>query len=110
VINIASASEFPKGDFTVTTSDGYVWVLDFRSDGDFVVTRNGEEAVKGKYKVSNTQIEFIDESGPLARPDAKNGTYDWKYEAKKLTFKVIKDSADGRLSTLTSGPWELKKK
>jgi hypothetical protein len=104
------APAFPSGDYTITTSDSNVWVINFHVRGKFIVTRNGEQAVKGSYKLRDEQIEFIDESGPLARPDAKEGTYEWKYKDKKLTFKVIKDSADGRSSTLTSRSWEMKKK
>jgi hypothetical protein len=82
--------------------------LDFKTDGKFDVTQNGEAAVQGKYKVSKTQIEFVDESGPLAEPNAKEGTYQWKYEDDKLTFDKINDAAEGRSSTLTAGPWDKK--
>jgi hypothetical protein len=102
------ASDFPKAAFTITTSDGNVWVLDFKTDGKFDVTQNGEAAVQGKYKVSKTQIEFVDESGPLAEPNAKEGIYQWKYEDDKLTFDKINDAAEGRSSTLTAGPWDKK--
>jgi hypothetical protein len=102
------AADFPKAAFTTTTSDGNVWVLKFESDGKFDVTQNGEDAVQGKYKVSKTQIEFVDESGPLAEPKAKEGTYQWKFEDDKLTFDMISDTAEGRSSTLTSGPWDKK--
>lgn len=110
LFSIVNALEFPKAVFTTTTSDGNVWVLNFKSDGKFAVTENGEDAVEGKYKVSKTQIEFVDESGPLAQPDAKEGTYEWKYEDDKLTFDKISDTAEGRSSTLTSGPWDKKQK
>lgn len=104
------ASDFPKAAFTITTSDGNVWILDFKNDGKFDVTQNGEDAVQGKYKVSKTQIEFVDESGPLAQPNAKEGTYQWKYEDEQLTFDKLNDSAEGRSSTLTAGPWDKKEK
>src|SRR5215813_6438836 len=109
-INIIAASDFPKADFTITTSDGNVWVLKFKNDGKFAVTENGEDAVRGKYKVNKTEIEFVDESGPLAQPEAKEGTYEWKFEDDKLTFDMISDNAEGRSSTLTSGPWDKKEK
>src|SRR5262245_2575509 len=108
LISIIYASDFPKAAFTITTSDGNVWVLKFKNDGKFDVTQNGEDAVQGKYKVSKAQIEFVDESGPLAEPDKKEGTYEWKYEDDKLTFDKISDTAEGRSSTLTSGPWDKK--
>jgi hypothetical protein len=108
VINIINASDFPKAAFSITTSDGNVWVLKFQKNGKFDVTQNGEDAVQGKYKVSKTQIEFVDETGPLAEPDAKTGIYEWKYEDDKLTFDKISDTAEGRSQTLTSGPWDKK--
>lgn len=110
IVSTVAASEFPKAAFTITTSDGNVWVLYFKSNGKFDVTQNGEDAVQGTYKVSKTQIEFVDETGPLAEPDAKEGTYEWKYEDDKLTFDKINDNADGRSSTLTAGPWNKKEK
>ena len=86
-----------------------MWVLNLKTDGKFDVTQNGEDAVQGKYKVSKTQIEFVDESGPLAEPNAKEGTYQWKYEDDKLIFDKINDAAEGRSSTLTAGSWDKKK-
>jgi hypothetical protein len=110
LINVVTASDFPKAAFTTTTSDGNVWVLKFNNDGKFDVTQNGEDAVEGKYKVSKSQIEFVDETGPLAQPDAKTGTYEWEYQDEKLTFDKISDNAEGRSQTLTSGPWDKKEK
>lgn len=110
LISLASATDFPKAAFTTTTSDGNVWVLKFKNDGKFDVTQNGEDAVEGKYKVSKSQIEFVDETGPLAQPDAKTGTYEWEYNDDKLTFDKISDTAEGRSQTLTSGPWDKKDK
>lgn len=110
LISLASAADFPKAAFTTTTSDGNVWVLKFKNDGKFDVTQNGEDAVEGKYKVSKSQIEFVDETGPLAQPDAKTGTYEWEYKDDKLTFDKISDTAEGRSQTLTSGPWDKKDK
>ena len=110
LISIVNASDFPKAAFTTTTSDGNVWVLKFQNDGKFDVTQNGEDAVEGKYKVSKTQIEFVHETGPLAEPDAKTGTYQWEYKDDKLTFDKISDTAEGRSQTLTSGPWDKKEK
>ncbi len=105
-----SASDFPKAAFTITTSDGNVWVLNFKTDGKFDVTQNGEDAVQGNYKVSKTQIEFVDESGPLAEPNAKEGTYQWKYEDDKLIFDKMNDAAEGRSATLTAGSWDKKER
>ena len=110
LINVVTAADFPKAAFTTTTSDGNVWVLKFNNDGKFDVTQNGEDAVEGKYKVSKSQIEFVDETGPLAQPDAKTGTYEWEYQDEKLTFDKISDNAEGRSQTLTSGPWDKKEK
>jgi hypothetical protein len=105
----SNAAGFPKGTFTVKTSDSYVWDLNLDDKGKFHVKRNGTDAVSGAYKLNKDEIEFTDESGPLAEQGAaKTGTYKWKYADKKLEFTIIKDDADGRSMTLTSGPWEKK--
>src|SRR5262245_5199241 len=110
LFSICNASDFPKASFTTTTSDGNVWVLKFKNDGKFDVTENGEDAVRGIYKVNKAEIEFVDESGPLAQPEAKTGTYEWEYKDEQLTFDKISDTAEGRSQTLTSGPWDKKDK
>jgi hypothetical protein len=104
----ASAGEFPKGAFVAKVAADQ-WTLHFDGKGKFAVTRNDKVVVEGKYKIVKDEIEFTDESGSLAETgDAKTGSYVWKSVDKKLTFTKVKDNAEGRSSTLTSGPWEMK--
>src|SRR5262245_8410864 len=109
VASLVSAAGFPKGTFTLTSSGKSVWTLDFNGKGNFVVTEDGKTVVEGIYKISKEQIQFTDEKGPYAQPEAKIGTYIWKFNDRKLTFTKVEDSAEPRSRTLRSGSWEMKK-
>jgi hypothetical protein len=109
--SFALASGIPKGTYTVKTNDGAIWELTLDGKGKFKVTRNGGDAVGGKYKETKGEIEFTDEEGIYAEKNdsTKTGTYHWKLNDNKIDFTIIKDQAEGRSSTLTAGPWEIKK-
>jgi len=105
----AGATEFPKGTFTVRTSEGATWALGFYERGKFTLTREGRQAVAGTYSVDHDVVEFSDEKGPAAgKGNLQIGSYKWKLEGKKLTFKRVKDANRGREMILTSDPLELK--
>jgi hypothetical protein len=99
----------PKGTFTLTGPDGLPWGLTFDGKGRFLVTRGGNEAVQGAYKVTGDEVDFRDEKGPLADEAAGTGAYRWTLDGGKITFTKIKDANGGRSQTLTAGAWEKKK-
>jgi hypothetical protein len=110
LVAFAIAAGIPKGTYTVKTSDGAIWDLTLDGSGNFKAIKDGVEKVIGKYKINKDEIVFTDKEGPFAeRGDAKTGTYKWKLADHKLVFTNINDKADGRSSTLTAGPWEMKK-
>ena len=103
------ATEFPKGSFSATSPRGKV-TLKFEDKDKFSLkSEDGKVLVAGTYKVSKTQIEFTDETGPIAAKDAKPGKYEWKIESDKLSFSKIEDDAEGRSKALTRTPWTSEK-
>jgi hypothetical protein len=107
--HVASAADFPKGEFTRKGPDGAVWSVTIDGKGKFTVTRDGMAGVEGTYKVTKDEIEFTDEKGPFAEKGAaKTGTHKWKLADKKVTFTKVKDDSKGRAGILNSGPWAPK--
>jgi DNA-binding beta-propeller fold protein YncE len=105
----AAAADFPKGTFTLKDPDGAVWAVTFDGKDTYSVTRDGKDAVVGKYKATKDEIELKDESGDFA--DKENvGTYKWKLDGKKLTFTKVKDESAGRAAIIVSAAWEMKEK
>ena len=92
------AGKFITGPFTVS----------FESDGKMSVTREGEIVVEGVYTVEKDQITLTDKRGPMACIDAGPGKFQWKFDGKALTFKLIEDPCEGRAGALTSQPLNKK--
>ena len=96
-----------KGTYT-TTLDGERWTTKFEEKGTFTVTRGGNLAVEGTYKVMHNEVEMTDESGPIAcTGDYRTGRYKWKLEGKQLTFIESEDECEGRMEALTTNPWDM---
>src|SRR5689334_22305250 len=104
------AAEFPKGSFWALSPRGEKVTLKFEEKDKFTLKGEaGNVMVAGTYKVGKNQIEFTDETGPMAAKDAKPGNYEWKLESDKLTFSKIEDESDGRSKGLTRTPWTSEK-
>ena len=104
------AAEFPKGSFWAMSPRGEKITFRFEEKEKFTLkSEDGKVLVTGTYKVSKNQIEFTDETGPLASKDAKPGKYEWKLESEKLSFTKIEDESEGRSKGLTRAPWTLEK-
>lgn len=74
-------------------------------------TLDGEFLVEGSQTFTEERIEFNDDKGGVAcarTPGWATGTYKWKLEGDKLTFKVIEDKCLPRRFCLTARPWEKK--
>jgi len=104
------AAEFPKSSFSATSPRGEKLKLKFEDKEKFSLkTADGKVLVMGTYKVIKNQIEFTDETGPLAAKGAKPGKYEWKLESDKLSFSKIEDESEGRSKGLTRSPWTSEK-
>jgi hypothetical protein len=104
------AAEFPKGSFWAMSPRGDKITIKFEDKEKFSLkSADGKVLVTGKYKISKNQIEFTDETGPIAAKDAKPGKYEWNFESDKLSFSKIEDESDGRSKGLTRTPWTPEK-
>jgi len=101
-LSIARATgeeKFPTGKYAAGP-----FIVSFESDGKMSVSRDGEIMVEGVYSLDKDQITFTDKRGPMACVDAGPGKFQWKFDGKALTFKLIEDPCGGRASALTGQP------
>lgn len=89
-----AAEGFPT--YTATRG-GAAIALTFDARGKYTLTRDGEFAVRGSYRVAGDEITFTDERGPRAGTgDKQVGRYRWKLEDETLTFTLVEDRSEGR--------------
>jgi uncharacterized lipoprotein YehR (DUF1307 family) len=101
----ARAADYKTGTYSVT-ADGVKYSIKYHDGNKVTVTRGGEVAVEGTYKVTGDEIEVTDESGPLAcGGEEKTGRYKWKLEGKVLTLTKVQDGCTGRANALTAQSW-----
>ena len=109
--SVARAADFQQGSYSRMRLRGDKVALKFDDKGKFVLSDNdGKALVEGTYKVTKNQIEFTDETGPMAAKGAKPGKYKWKLEDKALNFTKIEDESEGRSKGITGSTWTLEKK
>ena len=85
---------------------GATWALTLAEGGRFAVTRGGQVAVEGRYRVAADTIVFSGEEGPFACPDATTGpgTYRWRLGRRDLTLTAVTDDCDGRRAAFAARP------
>jgi hypothetical protein len=72
------------------------WRIAINSPG-FSVSKNGAAASVGTVQIVGNKVTFRDRTGPLAcRGATSAGTYSWRLAGKRLTFKRVKDTCQGR--------------
>ncbi len=91
--------KFPTGKFMAGP-----FTVSFEADGKMSVSREGEIVVEGVFVLDKDQITFTDKRGPMACIDAGPGKFQWKFDGKALTFKVVEDPCGGRANALTGQP------
>jgi hypothetical protein len=107
---VAQAAEFQQAAYSRTNFRGDKVILKFGDKQRFVLSdKDGKTLVEGTYKVTNDQIEFTDEKGPIASKDAKPGKYKWQLEGGKLSFTKVEDESEGRSKGISGATWTLEK-
>ena len=91
--------KFPTGKFITGP-----FTVSFETDVKMSAIREGDIVLVGVYAVDKDQITFNDKRGPMACIDAGPGKFQWKFDGKALTFKVIEDPCGGRANALTGQP------
>ncbi len=78
--------------------------LEFDSAG-YRISRGGQLAVTGEYRLSADTITFQDLSGAIACTPASAGRYLWQRSDTALTFTLVTDSCPGRRGAIPGRPW-----
>jgi hypothetical protein len=108
----AAVVDFPRGTYAVTLSAedlggraevAGTWELSFGADGRYAVRHNGQEKVRGAYRLRLDEIALGDETGSLAC--AGPGTYRWSVNARgELTLGRLADACEGRTAVFARRP------
>jgi hypothetical protein len=82
------------------------WALRLADGGRYAVTRDGQLAVEGRYRLAADTIVFNGEVGPQACPDEATspGTYRWRREGRTLTLTPVADDCNGRRAAFAGRP------
>jgi hypothetical protein len=82
------------------------WALRLADGGRYAVTRGGQLAVEGRFRLAADTIVFSGEAGPQACPDEATspGTYRWRRDAGTLTLTPVADECAGRRAAFARGP------
>jgi hypothetical protein len=94
------------GESTAAGAPAVPWLLRLAEDGRYAVTRGGQRAVEGRYRLAADTIVFGGEAGPQACPDEATspGTYRWRREAHTLTLTPVADECSGRRAAFAGRP------
>lgn len=101
------AAQFPVGRY-VTQLGEDEWMMSFTA-AEVSVYKNGQQVILSDYRVSQNEIEFSNDRGVFACiGKVSTGRYKWRFEGVGMTFTNLDDECPGRISVLTSNPWQLK--
>jgi hypothetical protein len=91
---------------STTGSPAAPWALRLADDGRYAVTRGGQLAVEGRFRLAADTIVFSGEVGPQACLNGATspGTYRWRREARTLTLTPVADECPGRRATIAGRP------
>ncbi len=80
---------------TWVSSDDVTWEV---SD-DSITSLVGDAVVESRYTATDTTLEIVNETGPIACPQDQPGTYEWDIDNDVLSLRVVSDEC-GRVNTL----------
>lgn len=94
----AFAQTTERGDLLGTFTAGPI-AITFEG-GSHRITRNGELALTGSYRLARDTITLRDLTGVIACDSSVAGRYRWELSGSTLTFTLIADSCTGRSRTI----------
>jgi hypothetical protein len=96
---------FPTGRWSRPLPSGMTGVAEFRPDGTWTYTRDGESLSTGAYSTDAGTLTFLTDSG-CSEQNAERGTYAWTYANGQLTFRRLDDQClVGRVTTFDWSTW-----
>lgn len=81
------------------------WRIEFTDGGTYIVTKDGEIVVVGRYNSNNSRLIMTDLQGVYACtdvPGVATGVYRWSLENNELVLVPVNDRCDGRPVALTA--------
>ena len=104
-ITCAVGGGFPTGRWSRPLPSGMTGVAEFRPDGTWTYTRDGESMSTGTYSTDAGTLTFLTDSG-CSEQNAERGTYAWTYANGQLTFRRLDDQClVGRVTTFDGNTW-----
>ena len=116
----ADSTKLPPGTYTTTITESDVppyfppevieilvgeWRTEFTAGGTYIVTKDGEIVVVGRYNSNNSRLIMTDLQGVYACtdvPGVATGVYRWSFESNELVLTPVNDRCDGRPVVLTA--------
>ena len=83
------------------------WHIEFTENGTYVVTKDGEIVVVGRYTSNQARLIMTDLQGVYSctdTPGIATGVYSWSLQNNELTLVAVLDRCDGRPVALTTHP------
>ena len=118
----ADSTKLPPGTYATTITESDVppffppevieilageWQIEFTDGGTYVVSKDGEIVVVGRYTSNQARVVMTDLQGVYACtdvPGVATGVYRWSLENNELTLVAVLDRCDGRPVALTAHP------
>lgn len=95
---------FPTGEWTATNEEFGVVAMDYRSDGKWLFSIEGDLIGTGTFSTDGSTIKFETDSICSAE-GAEQGTYTWTDENDQLTLTKKADTCEFRLGVLDGAVW-----
>jgi len=85
------------------------WEMEITGSGVYVVHKDGQFVVFGRYVSNESRFILHDELGPLSCSGAgqATGIYDWSFDGEDLTLTLVHDNCGVRAVAATAHPFEL---
>jgi len=82
------------------------WQIEFTEAGSYIVTKDGDVVIEGRYTSNPARVVLTDLDGPLAcvGPGMATGVYAWSLDDDQLNLSVVRDGCAGRSLILTAHP------
>jgi hypothetical protein len=100
--NCSASTEFPTGLF----ESDKVRDKEFRfnDDGTFILYWDGDEYLKGEYRVEGNNFYIEDITNTLCQSPA---TYEWSYDGEALYFEAIEEDCPPRRGNFNKKSWVM---
>ena len=117
-----SSAKLPPGIYTTTITEADVpssfppeaiailvgqWQSEFTEGGAFIVSKDGDIVVIGRYNSNRSRVVLTDLQGAYSCTDAPGiatGIYNWSLENDELVLSAVLDRCAGRQLALTAHP------